>query len=106
MLGRFRAKTSIGFVSQDRGGHLQSECSSCSLDVPTLNTRRPDGQENGKTEDRENFPTAYVTLPPGRAYEANYQRSAQRSVRSVGIDRFQVVGGNGVFYCPPMPTSN
>ena len=22
------------------------------------------------------------------------------------IDRFQVVGGNGLFYCPPLPTSN
>ena len=28
---------------------------------------------------------AYVTLPPGRACEANDHRSAQRSVRSVGI---------------------
>ena len=28
---------------------------------------------------------AYFTLPPGRACEANDQRSAQRSVRSVGI---------------------
>ena len=28
---------------------------------------------------------AYVTLPPGRACEANDQISAQRSVRSVGI---------------------
>ena len=26
--------------------------------------------------------------------------------RTRSIDQFQVVGGNEVFYCPPMPTSN
>ena len=27
-------------------------------------------------------------------------------LNNLPMDRFQVVGGNGVFYCPPMPTSN
>ena len=43
---------------------------------------------------------AYVTLPPGRACEANDQRSAKRSVKSVGIDEFRMVlGGQATSFC-------
>ena len=39
-------------------------------------------------------------------YRITMTKKIERTKKCISMDRFQVVGGNGVFYCPPMPTSH
>ena len=74
-------------LSQNRGDHLQSECSSCSLDVPTLNTRRPDRQENGKTGDRESSPEGMYSQKQLSACSKPFVKTPTFSITQTNIGK-------------------